>query len=216
MISIVCISDTHGLHDQVDVPVGDILIHAGDCTNVGHPHELAEFLVWFSALPHRNKILVGGNHDWLFERDPDAAMALLKKHAPSVHYLNDSGVTIAGLKIWGSPVTPAFCDWAFNRQRGPEIKFHRDLIPIDVDVLVTHGPPEGILDDTAWGLRAGCADLTQAIKRLTRLRLAVFGHLHLEGGRQKKVAGVTYVNAAVCDEAYRPIRSPVIVALRPH
>jgi len=115
MTAIVCISDTHGLHDQVDVPIGDILIHAGDCTNVGHPLEVAEFLVWFAALPHRHKVLIAGNHDFLFETEPDAAMALLRKYAPSVHYLNDSGVSIAGLKIWGSPVQPEYCDWAFNK-----------------------------------------------------------------------------------------------------
>jgi len=212
-MTIVCISDTHGLHDQVEVPIGEILIHAGDCTNAGHPLEVAEFLVWFAALPHRHKVLIAGNHDFLFETEPDAATALLKKHAPTVHYLNDSGVEIANLKIWGSPVQPAYCDFAFNRQRGPEISLHRDLIPNDIDVLVTHGPPANILDLTPDGLRDGCADLTRAIPRLTRLKLVVFGHLHLEGGQKCKIGGVTYVNAAVCDESYLPIQPPVSVVL---
>jgi predicted phosphodiesterase len=213
MTRIVCISDTHGLHDQIVVPDGDILIHAGDCTNRGIPTELVGFLTWFAAMPHRHKILIAGNHDWLFEKDPTMAGALLRKHAPSVRYLNDSGVELDRLKIWGSPVQPAFYDWAFNRHRGQEIQIHRNLIPQNTDVLVTHGPPAGILDLTASGQRAGCADLARAIAKMTRLRLSVFGHLHLEGGRQQRSAGVTYANASVCDEDYRPIHFPVIVDL---
>lgn len=213
MTRIVCISDTHGLHDRVVVPDGDILIHAGDCTNVGIPTELVGFLRWFAALPHRNKILIAGNHDWVFEKTPMAAGTLLRKHAPSIHYLNDSGAEIDHLKIWGSPVQPAFYEWAYNRQRGQEIRAHRDLIPADIDVLVTHGPPANILDLTASGQRAGCVDLTHAIARLPRLRLSVFGHLHHEGGRQQESNGVVYVNASVCDEAYRPIHAPVIIDL---
>ena len=213
MTRVVCISDTHGLHDRIIVPDGDIIIHAGDCTNLGTPTELVGFLRWFAALPHRHKILIAGNHDWIFEKNPMAAGALLRKHAPSIHYLNDSGADIDRLKVWGSPVQPAFYDWAFNRQRGPEIRMHRDLIPENTDVLVTHGPPANILDLTASGQREGCADLTHAIARLPRLRLAVFGHLHMEGGRQQKLDGVTYVNAAICDETYRPSHIPVVIDL---
>jgi len=213
MTRIVCISDTHGRHDQVVVPDGDILIHAGDCTRFGTLTDLIDFLKWLAALPHRHKILVAGNHDLIFERNPPGAEALLRAHAPLIHYLNDTGVEIEGLKIWGSPVQPAYYDWAFNRQRGPEIRAHRNLIPRDIDVLVTHGPPAGIQDLTVSGERAGCADLAEAIAKLTRLRLSVFGHLHLEGGRSQKVAGVTYVNAAICDEDYRAVHLPVIVDL---
>ena len=77
----------------------------------------------------------------------------------NVHYLCDSGLEFEGLKIWGSPYTPTFGKWNFMRNRGDEIKKHWDLIPSDVDILVTHGPPYGIFDETIDGIHAGCEDL---------------------------------------------------------
>ena len=124
---IVCISDTHGRHESVVVPNGDILVHSGDCTNKGLAHEVAEFLTWLEGQPHPAKVLIAGNHDFLFEQEPKQAERLLRELAPSVAYLNDSGVAVAGLKFWGSPVQPWFYDWAFNRHRGAEIQGHWDL-----------------------------------------------------------------------------------------
>tara|TARA_Y100000296_G_C5174834_1_gene259491 strand:- start:2061 stop:2591 length:531 start_codon:yes stop_codon:yes gene_type:complete len=58
-----------------------------------------------------------------------------------IKYLNDSSITIDGIKFWGSPIQPWFHDWAFNRKRGNEIRKHWELIPTNTDVLLTHGPP---------------------------------------------------------------------------
>jgi len=135
MPRIVCISDTHGLHARIIVPAGDILIHAGDGTNLGREIEVVDFLQWLEAQPHPAKVMIAGNHDFLFEKSPDRAAQLLQQHAPSVTYLNDSGATIAGLKIWGSPVQPWFLDWAFNRQRGSEIQWHWDSRGADSNMI---------------------------------------------------------------------------------
>ncbi len=140
---LVCISDTHSQHDDIDlIPDGDVLIHAGDCLGRGSIFELEDFDYWLGELPHPTKILIAGNHDWCFQTRPNEA----RKLVTNAIYLEDSGVTIGGLKFWGSPITPTFRNWAFNRDRGPDIAKHWDLIPDDTDVLVTHGPPEGIFD----------------------------------------------------------------------
>lgn len=213
MTSIVCISDTHGRHAKVALPPGDILVHAGDCTNRGAAKEVVEFLQWLESQPHEHKVLIAGNHDFLFEREPAAAAALLEAHAPSVIYLNDSGATIAELKFWGSPVQPWFYDWAFNRQRGPEIQWHWDLIPADTEVLVTHGPPHRVLDRVLSGENVGCVNLGKTLERLPSIKLSVFGHLHLQGGRRLDERGRVSVNASICDEDYQPVHSPVVVEL---
>jgi Icc-related predicted phosphoesterase len=208
---IVCISDTHSRHDLIEVPSGDILIHAGDSTMVGRVEEIAKFNHWLGRLPHPYKILIAGNHDWLFEKEPALAESLVTNAV----YLRDSAVIIEGLKFYGSPWQPRFMHWAFNLSRGAEIRRKWDLIPEDTDVLITHGPPNGILDLVPRDLtgtfeNTGCEELARAVKRI-KPRLHVFGHIH-EGYGMERRPGTTFVNACICDAAYRPINPPVTVA----
>lgn len=204
---IVCLSDTHNLHDRITVPEGDLLIHAGDATMRGTLEEIVVFDAWLASLPHRHKVVVAGNHDFLFEREPALARQLLR----SAVYLQDSGVELDGLELWGSPWQPWFFDWAFNLRRGAPLREKWDLIPESTDVLITHGPPHGILDRVDGGELVGCEELLQAILRC-RPRLHVFGHIH-EGYGQEKRDGVTFVNASNCNRAYRPVNPPVVVDL---
>ena len=213
MTRIVCLSDTHNLHRSVDVPEGDVLVFAGDLTGAGTQPEVVDFLRWFEALPHPSKVMIAGNHDWLFERDPGQAAQLVAKHAPSATYLKDSGALIAGLRFWGSPVQPRFLDWAFNRDRGADIQRHWDLIPANTEVLVSHGPPRGYLDHVPNIGQEGCANLRATLGKLPELRLSVFGHLHSKGGKMMMDSGKIFVNASICDERYRPIHRAVMVAL---
>lgn len=202
---IVLISDTHGLHESVDVPPGDLLVHAGDLTKVGEVEEVEAFARWFAALPHRHKVVVAGNHDFLFQDDPDLARALLG----DATYLEDSGARVEGLRVWGSPWQPWFYDWAFNLQRGAPLAEKWALVPQSTDVLVTHGPPRGILDLTSGGDRVGCEELGLARARI-RPRLHVFGHIHESYGVHRG-DGVLSVNACNCDSRYRPSNPPVVV-----
>src|SRR5438045_1478414 len=152
---IVLISDTHGLHGEVKLPKCDVLVHAGDVSNMGRPAEVEAFAKWLSAQPFEDKVVIAGNHDWLFERENAAARALLVKHCPGVHYLEDSGVELRGLRFWGSPWQPEFCHWAFNIEKREDLAKKWALIPSKTDVLITHGPPRGILDRTLGGDDAG-------------------------------------------------------------
>lgn len=205
---IVCVSDTHLAHEKRPIPIpdGDLLIHAGDGTLKGTAEELVRFDRWLAALPHRRKVLVAGNHDWLFQKDPAAARALL---SPSITYLEDSEVTIDGLRIYGSPWQPEFCEWAFNLPRGPELAARWSRIPKGVDLLVTHGPPRDILDRCDDGRNEGCDDLLEAVYRVAP-KIHVFGHIHEAYGTLTK-HGTTFVNASVCDSTYRPANAPVVL-----
>jgi Icc-related predicted phosphoesterase len=198
------------MHDRVQVPDGDVLIHAGDFMDTGrNPTEATGFFAWFEAQPHKHKIVIAGNHDVFFEQYNDMARRLVPT---SVHYLEDSGVEIEGIKFWGSPVQPVFFDWAFNRERGFAIRQHWRMIPEDTQVLITHGPPDGVLDETPNGTHVGCFDLTRRLEALNDLKLHVFGHIHHSYGR-RDVKDLTFVNAAVCNERYRPINAPQVIEL---
>ncbi|HEX8289151.1 MAG TPA: metallophosphoesterase, partial [Pyrinomonadaceae bacterium] len=146
MTRIVCLSDTHNFNENIAVPDGDILIHAGDATVRGTQYEIEMFLSWFYSLPHKNKIFVAGNHDWLYQTDNHLARLLTADY--KIKYLQDSPCRINNLKIYGSPWQPRFYDWAFNLNRGSEIAEKWKMIPHDTDILVTHGPPFEILDIT--------------------------------------------------------------------
>ncbi|MBC7410804.1 MAG: metallophosphoesterase, partial [Arcicella sp.] len=113
----------------------------------GRIEEIEMFNEWMGSLPHRHKVVIAGNHDFFFEKYPKEAKRLIT----NATYLNDSGILIEGLHIWGSPIQPWFYDWAFNRKRGKDIRKHWDLIPTNTDILITHGPPFGILDATERG-----------------------------------------------------------------
>lgn len=159
-MKIVFISDTHAKHGLLktqDLPEADIIIHAGDISTRGYKHEIEDFLYWYSRLDqYKHKIFCAGNHDFFFEADRETAMNLIPEN---VIYLEDSSVVIEGIKIWGSPVSPYFHNWAFNRERGKDINKYWQNIPNDVDILLTHTPPYNILDKTVYYEYVGCEDL---------------------------------------------------------
>lgn len=203
----VLISDTHTLHDQIKLPEGDLLLHAGDFTNMGELEDVARFNEFLGRQPHAHKVVIAGNHDWSFAMDPARARSLITHAA----YLEDSEVSAAGLRIWGSPWQPEFMDWAFNLPRGPLLRQKWDLIPDGIDILITHGPPLGHGDVTFRGEHVGCHDLLEAVRRV-RPRLHLFGHIH-EGYGVTRDAHTTYVNASTCTLSYQPSNAPIVVDL---
>ncbi|HLP12573.1 MAG TPA: metallophosphatase domain-containing protein [Flavobacteriales bacterium] len=205
-MKIVAISDTHGKHALLQLPLGDVLVHAGDVSGRGAQAEIMDFLHWFAGQPHQHKIFIAGNHDFYFEKYPETEIH--KTLSAEIIYLNDSGITINGVNFWGSPVQPWFYDWAFNRRRGPEIKKHWDLIPPNTNVLITHGPPVGILDRTVTGQHVGCEDLLAAIEKV-KPQYNVFGHIHEAYGVLEK-KGTIHINASVLNENYRLVNEPVV------
>jgi Icc-related predicted phosphoesterase len=222
---IILISDTHGLHSSIQIPPGDILIHAGDISSTGKIHEVAAAAQWLKSLPHRRKIVVAGNHDWLFEKNPKAAAGLM--HDAGLIYLQDSSASIDGLTIYGSPWQPEFNQWAFNVPRG-KLSRYWDNIPRGLDILVTHGPPYGILDQSIPGglpkyavasgqqhfegsEHIGCPELLAAVERV-RPRVHVFGHIHGSYGT-RRIKDTVFYNASICNENYEPRNRPWVIDL---
>jgi predicted phosphodiesterase len=217
MVRVVCISDTHGYHKSIDLPHGDILIHAGDFSSRGREYEVRSFGTWFAQQLHQHKIIIAGNHDMSFEgTEHRRAIEWLYDDCIDTRfiYLQDSEVTLTvddrQIKVYGSPWQPEFCNWAFNAPRGKLLKAIWSKIPTDTDILVTHGPPAEILDLCDHGERVGCQDLLNRVKELDNLKLHIFGHIHEAYGLQV-VGNTTFVNASSCDVRYRPIQPPIVV-----
>ncbi len=201
---LICLADTHNLHHDIPVPEGDILIHAGDFTDGGTRKESEDFLDWITAQPHKHKFIVPGNHDFYFE-DPEN----IKKIAPEIHVLIDRAIEIEGILFYGSPYTPGARNWAFQKERGPEIRKHWDLIPEDTDILITHTPPYGILDEIAKGEKLGCEELRDKLGSV-QPQYHLFGHIHFAFGTTRR-SQTQYFNLSILDESFNISRSPIII-----
>lgn len=211
-MKIVLISDTHCQLDKVEVPEGDVLIHSGDLTFSGSVHETAAELTKLANLYNKfNKIiLIDGNHDWLGEKHPHMMKSLCEER--NLIYLHDSGINIDGINFYGSPYQPAFCNWAFNLPRGEKLKAKWALIPDNTNVLITHGPPAGILDQCPDGESVGCEELYKRVMELKELKLHTMGHIHFSYGRLC-FNNITFVNSSICTESYHPTNKPIVFEL---
>jgi hypothetical protein len=206
-VRIVAVADTHTFEAELGpIPDGDVFVHAGDLLRGGTLDELVGVAAWIRSLPHRYKVVVAGNHDWCFARERAAACAML---GDGVVYLVDVGARLGGATFYGSPWQPAYNDWAYNLPRGAALAEKWAKIPRGVDVLVTHGPPQGIGDDMGEGMpgRQGCADLRAAVTR-AQPRLHLFGHIH-QGGGAWSDAGVCFANVTTWECA----RAPTVIDL---
>ena len=190
-LTIVAISDTHQLHREVEVPPGDLLIHAGDFTMFSRSAAaILDFNVWLGELPHRWKTVVPGNHEFFLESDVSR-----RKLIGSATMLIDESVEIMGLKIWGSPMTPLY-GGAFGRSSEQDRVRVYSQIPTDTDILVTHGRPFGILDQVPGSdFHTGCRQLLAAVRRIKPM-LHVFGHAHAGYGMLSTL-DTLFVNAAL-------------------
>jgi Icc-related predicted phosphoesterase len=217
---LVCISDTHNKHNQLtSLPGGDVLAHAGDFCMQGNDHELYVFYNWLDKAKSRfsHVVLVPGNHDFVCERYPGLARGSCPK---GCHFLVDEAVEINGIKFYGAPWVPNLRQWAFYGDEN-KLRSKWNMIPHDVDVLVTHGPPYKMLDDVArtggqswpgWEESVGCQHLARHCKR-AKPKYHIFGHIHECGGQTKEVDGITYVNASVLDENYAMAHDPIVLEL---
>ena len=205
-MKIVAISDTHG--NEIEIPPCDLLIHAGDLTMSGSQDEVERAIGWLLGLKEKGAcqavVIVPGNHDFFLQ---DQSVTL---HGDNVWLLRDAGCEFEGVSIWGSPFTPAFFDWAFM-EKGNDIQKHWDLIPAGLDILITHGPPFGTLDQNPQGMHCGCPHLAEALKRI-QPKAHIFGHIHHSHGSTWD--GKSH-NVSICDEGYRPTRSPLELEIAP-
>jgi Icc-related predicted phosphoesterase len=207
MTTIVCASDLH--EHLVDIPACDLLLIAGDVSfafkgDLAAKHAFldGDFKHWLDRVPAEEVVLVAGNHDQSIEAwgIPDGLRC---------HYLQDAGLELFGLHIWGTPWQPWFYDWAFNapRRNGEEFLASKfDAIPADTGIIIAHGPPRGFGDRTPQ-THVGSTAMTAALERV-QPRLMVCGHIHPAYGRYHYGA-TEIINASLVNEDYRPV-NPVI------
>lgn len=219
-----CISDLHGFYPKLEG--GDLLIVAGDLTAHDEIDEYCDFFDWLVLQNYSHKILIAGNHDNKILDGLDFSF-----NDERIHYLQDSGVEIDGLKIWGSPWTAAFegmnphC-MAFTESFGVDteewLAEHWALIPDDTDILITHSPPILMLDRTVDGKFVGSVSLSAQIGFLTNLKLHVFGHIHESYGKIEPpdylpdyfdVSKHYSINVSHVNEHYKPVNKPIRIEL---
>ncbi len=201
------ISDTHTYHNLLDVPEDiDMVIHSGDATNPKNPYlsedEMQNFIYWYSLLPIKHKVFVAGNHDVCIEKN------FIKKddfERAGIIYLENDYIEVKGIKIWGSPVTPTFGEWAFMKARHKTHELWQQ-IPDDTDIVVVHGPPATILDLSynRENQLESCGD-SALMKRIIDInpKLCLFGHIHNckdiinAGTRKLSIRDTIYSNGSV-------------------
>ena len=205
----VFISDTHNKHRQLTIPECDFLIHSGDVSSMGYEHEINNFLSWFNKQPARYKIFIAGNHDWLYERNRLLAKSLIPK---GIVYLEDEEIILDGFKLYGSPVQLEFCNWAFNKTED-QLKKYWKAIPDDTDILITHSPAYGILDEVNNnGIHLGSPSLYKEVNERLNLLIHSCGHIHSSHGTMKR-SNILFINASNLNEKYEVAYKPVIVEI---
>jgi Icc-related predicted phosphoesterase len=186
-MKVTVISDTHNQHLKLkNLPEADCIIHCGDFSN--QPHQMEPFALWFSELPYKYKILIGGNHDYgLQDYETNNSFKYLCNEL-GITYLEDSGCEIEGIKFWGSPWSNQFGNWAFM---GNDIELQIqawDYIPDDTQVLITHGPAKSLGDEVyqTYGNEkdnhVGSVSLRMTVERLPSLTHHFVGHIHEDFG----------------------------------
>jgi hypothetical protein len=202
---VVCISDTHELHRELQVPPGDLLIHAGDFTFFGTgTRAIIDFNDWLGGLPHQYKVITCGNHEFAIEADPD-----LRRLITNATLLLNESVIVGPAKIWGSLLTQHY-GGAFGRSNAADRVRAYNSIPPDTDIVITHGPPYGILDSTPeYPGPSGDRELRQAILRVKPV-LHVFGHAH-SGYGVVQTKNTCFVNAALFDLDGSANKRPIVL-----
>jgi hypothetical protein len=218
------------MHRRLDIPGGDVFIHAGDITMTGELVILADFVDWVRGLPHRHKYVIPGNHDFsldishpryderasqLFEPTPSGIPLLglprvVAKRVSRVHLLMDASryFTVRGrrYKLYGSPWVPNLRNCAFwDRERD-----HFEHAPRDIDILVTHAPPLGIRDDEISDTHFGSRHIGRYLNRCPCLVAHIFGHVH-EGYGISQLGNILFANASSCTREYKPENAPLVI-----
>lgn len=212
-----CIADLHGYLPEL--PGGDLLIIAGDLTATDTHEEAVEFCLWTTRQKYRKVVYIAGNHDNSLISNPSFHLGPNDDIGrPEIAYLMDNGIRFEGLKIWGSPWTKTFPNMnphcmAFTCETEQELAAKWALIPKDLDILITHSPPNGVLDELRSGENVGSDSLIKPMI-MSGCRLHVYGHVHEAYGKfYNPINGITYINASHVNEHYQPVNKPQRIEL---
>jgi len=204
-MKITCLSDIHDNRINFNIGECDILIFAGDATCHREPidQDYINFNTWFSGFNAKHKILIAGNHDVLYEKHKLIAKSFLSK---DLIYLENDWVEIEGIKIAGSPYSLKWNNWAFNTDE-ETLAYYYSLLQEDIDILVTHGPPKGILSTYRGNNEVGSESLLNYVNN-SKVRYHIFGHAHQCYGFEV-VNDKAFINCAITDNQNIPINKPI-------
>ena len=192
------LSDTHGAHHRLKaLPEADVLIHTGDFTLDGSETEATDFLNWLCNLPYAHKIFICGNHDECLYG------AIIEGLDANVHYLNNSGIEIDGIKFYGVPMFLNDCITGRQFQNYANI-------PDNIDIVITHEPPYGILDESDK-TNFGSKELLQRIKSISPAA-HLFGHIHCQQGIER-LGTTIYSNGTTINNGIINLQTPIIIKL---
>lgn len=215
-MKICLLSDTHNKHWEIDQDIPkyvDLIIHAGDFSSHGTDDEVDDFVDWFANFPARHKVFICGNHEIEVEKDRMMLLECIK--GTGIHYLEHSSCVVEGFKIWGSPATPRFFDWAWNYD--DEIADVWKKIPDGTDIVVTHGPMYKAGDYVERGENVGCPYLARELGVRVMPKLHVCGHIHGGYGKYEVYCGdgavLLSVNASSLNERYEYTNKPIVLEL---
>jgi predicted phosphodiesterase len=239
-ISFVACSDSHSMHATLGSDLfspADVFIHTGDLTQHGTKEELQSAISWLASLPYKHKVVIAGNHDISLDKDctyrsamarragsyatpeeADVLIASMREH--NITYLSPAqpstqlSVGDCTLSLYGLPFSPlSIGPSAFMRSSsentwaGPQSSF---------DILLSHSPPRGHLDQNRQGDHIGCDHFLSAIERL-RPSVAVFGHVHEARGFEELTwedgTKTTLYNTAMMNKD-RTLSTPTVFTLR--
>lgn len=206
---IVIISDTHGMHEELGKDLcGDVLIHCGDFCDGFQIDEddLGKIDHWFGDLAFNEILCIGGNHDFVAQD----RMLQNREVFENATYLVDRSVEISGLHFYGSPWLPKLAGWA-HFLPDDELSKKWNKIPTETDVLITHTPPFGILDQPRSGGSVGCSHLRAAVEKL-HPKVHCFGHVHASRGEHDETH-VQFYNSSIVDSDFQVTHAPFVLEL---
>lgn len=212
-MKLVCISDTHGLHNKLILPEGDVLVYAGDFSSYGNWSDTKDFLHWFNEQDFKFRILTAGNHDKIpYIYFSDFINEIIKT---KIIYLQDYSIIIEGIKFFGTPWSLPFGIWSFMKSEKDLLKIFNS-IPLDTDVIISHGPCHGILDQTYYAngdidCNCGSFALKETVKRI-KPKIVITGHIHESFGKYTDYK-TDYYNVSVVDEFYKVVNPPTIIEI---
>lgn len=205
-MKIACISDTHGLFLPEIPDDADIVLHAGD---VGPDRNALDWLEgpfsdWAERVG-RPIYCTWGNHDFFGER------GTIFDYPDNVSFWVDAEAVYNGVKMWFSPWSNRFGNWAFMESEA-DLARRWERIPEDTQIIVSHGPPKGYGDRIFWDghyQEVGSKSLLDRFLSLPEASLLVCGHIHEAAGRYQPAPGKLVVNASQVDEFYDPVQNAV-------
>lgn len=196
-MKLVFISDTHNKHEQINVPPCDVVCHCGDSTMHGDLSEYLVFAKWFARLEAKHKVLIPGNHDFCLQEMLDICKE--ETNGYGIHLLLDSGIVLDGVSFWGTPWVPNLVNWAFYGPRDQLLnKF--SLVPNGVNVLLSHGPPRGMMDNVRLQ-NVGSEEMREMTNEV-KPKIHAFGHIHEGTGMRRMEDGRVFINCSSLDERY--------------